>query len=59
MLIEEAGSGASLIQELHDHKIPAIAIRPEGDKVMRMDAQTAKIEAGRCICRGKLHGLMT
>ena len=46
VLIEDAGSGASLMQELHDHKIPAIAIRPEGDKVMRMDAQTAKIEAG-------------
>jgi phage terminase large subunit-like protein len=25
---------------------PAVAIRPEGDKVMRMSAQTAKIEAG-------------
>jgi predicted phage terminase large subunit-like protein len=46
VLIEEAGSGASLIQELYDHKIPVISIRPEGDKVMRMDAQTAKIEAG-------------
>jgi predicted phage terminase large subunit-like protein len=46
VLIEDAGSGASLIQELCEHKIPVVPIRPEGDKVMRMDAQTAKIEAG-------------
>jgi predicted phage terminase large subunit-like protein len=46
LLIEDTGSGASLLQELRDCKIPAIAIRPGGDKVMRMDAQTAKIEAG-------------
>jgi hypothetical protein len=30
----------------YDYDIPAVAIRPEGDKVMRMSAQTAKIEAG-------------
>jgi predicted phage terminase large subunit-like protein len=35
-----------LIQELYSHDIPAIPIRPEGDKVMRMSAQSAKIEAG-------------
>jgi predicted phage terminase large subunit-like protein len=46
ILIEDAGSGTSLIQELYDHYIPAIGIRSEGDKVMRMSAQTAKIEAG-------------
>jgi len=46
ILIEDAGSGTSLIQELYGCDIPAIAIRPEGDKVMRMSAQTAKIEAG-------------
>ena len=46
ILIEDAGSGTSLIQELYDHDIPAIGIRSEGDKVMRMSAQTAKIEAG-------------
>ena len=46
ILIEDAGSGTSLIQELYDQHIPAIAIRPEGDKVMRMSAQSAKIEAG-------------
>jgi predicted phage terminase large subunit-like protein len=46
ILIEDAGSGTSLIQELYDHDIPAIGIRSEGDKVMRMSAQTPKIEAG-------------
>ncbi len=34
------------IQELYDYDIPAIGIRSEGDKVMRMSAQIAKIEAG-------------
>jgi predicted phage terminase large subunit-like protein len=46
LLIEDAGSGTSLIQELYASNIPAIGIRPEGDKVMRMSAQSAKIEAG-------------
>lgn len=46
ILIEDAGSGTGLIQELYGYDIPAVAIRPEGDKVMRMSAQSAKIEAG-------------
>jgi predicted phage terminase large subunit-like protein len=46
MLIEDAGSGTGLIQDLRELKIPTIAIRPQGDKVMRMSAQSAKIEAG-------------
>jgi predicted phage terminase large subunit-like protein len=46
ILVEDAGSGASLIQELGDHQIPVIPIRPEGDKVMRLNAQLAKIEGG-------------
>jgi predicted phage terminase large subunit-like protein len=46
ILIEDAGSGTSLLQDLYDLDIPAIAIKPEGDKVLRMSAQTAKIEAG-------------
>jgi predicted phage terminase large subunit-like protein len=46
ILIEDAGSGTSLIQDLNDQNIPAIGIRPEGDKVIRMSAQTAKIEGG-------------
>jgi predicted phage terminase large subunit-like protein len=46
LLIEDAGSGTSLIQELYGHDIPAVPIHPEGDKVIRMSAQSAKIEAG-------------
>jgi predicted phage terminase large subunit-like protein len=46
ILIEDAGSGTGLIQELYDQSIPCVSIRPEGDEVVRMSAQTAKIEAG-------------
>ena len=46
VLIEDAGSGTSLIQDLYEHGISAIGIKPDGDKVLRMSAQTAKIEAG-------------
>src|SRR5262245_63086122 len=40
------GSGMSLIQDLRDENIRAIKVDPEGDKVMRMNAQTALFEAG-------------
>jgi predicted phage terminase large subunit-like protein len=46
LLIEDAGSGTSLIQDLRDQNIRAIPIKPEGDKVVRMAAQSAKIEGG-------------
>src|SRR5437773_377532 len=36
----------SLIQDLRDEKIYAIKVDPEGDKVMRMNAQTARVGAG-------------
>ena len=36
----------SLIQDLKREHISAIAVDPEGDKAMRMNAQTARIEAG-------------
>ena len=45
-MIENKGSGMSLIQELKRENIHAIAIDPEGDKAMRMNEQTARIEAG-------------
>ena len=46
ILIEDKGSGTSLIQDLKaDHLYP-IAIEPEGDKVVRMSACSARIEAG-------------
>jgi predicted phage terminase large subunit-like protein len=46
LLIENKGSGMALIQELERDHIHAIAVNPEGDKVMRMNAQTTPIEAG-------------
>ena len=46
LLIENKGSGMSLIQELRREGIRAIEVKPEGEKIMRMNAHTAKIEAG-------------
>jgi predicted phage terminase large subunit-like protein len=46
LLIEKKGSGLSLIQDLQRHNIHAIGINPDGDKIMRMAAQCASIEAG-------------
>jgi predicted phage terminase large subunit-like protein len=47
ILIEDAGSGTSLIQDLQSEGVPVRANRPVGDKVVRMSAQTARIEEGR------------
>lgn len=48
VLIEDKGSGQSLIQELRDSTtLPAIPIEPEGDKVSRMIGATGPIEAGK------------
>lgn len=48
VLIEDKGSGQSLIQELRDATaLPVIAIEPEGDKVSRMIGATGPIEAGK------------
>jgi predicted phage terminase large subunit-like protein len=46
LLIENKGSGMSLIQDLKNDGIRAIEIKPTGDKIMRMNAHTARIEAG-------------
>ena len=47
ILIEEAGSGISLIQDLQAEGVSVEAIRPIGDKIVRMSAQTARIEERR------------
>ncbi len=47
VLIEDKGSGTSLIQDLRRNGMPIIAINPEADKVTRMSAQSAKIESGQ------------
>jgi predicted phage terminase large subunit-like protein len=46
LLIEKKGSGQSLIQDLYRENIHAIGIKPDGDKILRMAAQAASIEAG-------------
>jgi len=46
LLIEKKGSGQSLIQDLYRENIHAIGIKPDGDKILRMAAQAAPIEAG-------------
>jgi len=46
LVIENKGSGMSLIQELKRENIYPVAVDPDGEKVMRMNAQTARIEAG-------------
>lgn len=50
VLIEDASSGAPLIQDLQrEGKMRPIGIRPDGDKVVRLEAQSAVIEAGRVL----------
>lgn len=46
LLIEKKGSGLSIIQDLKREYIHCIGVDPKGDKVLRMSAQTAPIEAG-------------
>ena len=48
MLIEDAAAGVQLVQELKLGGLPQVrAVKPQGDKIMRMQAQTATIEVGR------------
>ena len=48
VLIEDAGHGTPLIQDLRKGgKVRPIAIKPKGDKITRMSAESAKIEAGQ------------
>jgi predicted phage terminase large subunit-like protein len=51
ILIEKAGPGLHLIQELKANPTPGIplpiGIKPEGDKLTRMEAQSARFEAGQ------------
>jgi len=46
-LIEEAGSGASLLQQIRRDRINTKAIRPEGSKELRMARESIALEAGR------------
>lgn len=48
VLIEDKASGTSLIQELRSDGLSKVQAAPaiDGDKIMRLRAQTAKIEGG-------------
>jgi len=49
VLIEDKASGTQLIQELRQINYRVKGVKPEGDKLMRMVAQTPAIEAGRVL----------
>jgi predicted phage terminase large subunit-like protein len=57
LLIENKGSGMPLIQDLRRDNIHAIAVEPKDDKVIRMNAQTARIEAGSVYLPERAHWL--
>lgn len=46
LLIEDKGSGTGIIQDLKREHIHAIPINPTGDKIIRMNNQTGRIEGG-------------
>ncbi|MHA1559285.1 MAG: phage terminase large subunit [Alphaproteobacteria bacterium] len=51
VLIEDAGPGKPMLQDLRTNPVPGmplpIGIKPEGDKVVRMEAQSTQIEVGQ------------
>jgi predicted phage terminase large subunit-like protein len=51
ILIEQSGPGLHLIQELRSSPVPRVpipvGILPDGNKVVRMEAQSARFEAGQ------------
>ena len=53
LVIEDAGSGTPPIQDLAAESLRAIPFKPEGDKALRMSAQSAKIEAGHVFLPNK------
>lgn len=49
VLVEDAGSGTSLVQELRGRVAGIIAVKPEGDKQSRMAVASAKFEPGQVL----------
>jgi len=47
VLVEDAGAGTSLVQELRGRVSGIIAVKPTGDKESRMAVASAKFEAGQ------------
>ena len=59
VLVEDAGAGTALVQELRRGKVSGIAaVNPERDKVSRMAVVSAKFEAERSTCLGTRPGLL-
>ncbi len=48
-MVEDAGAGTMLVQELQSRVPGIIGIRPEGDKASRMAVASAKFEAGQAM----------
>jgi predicted phage terminase large subunit-like protein len=49
ILVEDAGAGTSLVQELRGRVSGIIAVKPKGDKTSRMSVASAKFEAGEVL----------
>jgi predicted phage terminase large subunit-like protein len=49
VLVEDAGSGTLLVQELQSHVSGIIAVKSEGDKASRMAVASARFEAGQAL----------
>jgi predicted phage terminase large subunit-like protein len=47
IVVEDGGSGTALVQYLREYDIRAVTMKADADKVMRLSAQSAKIEAGQ------------
>jgi len=47
VLIEDAGVGTALVQDLKNASFSVVPIKPEYDKKIRMSIQSAKFESGR------------
>jgi predicted phage terminase large subunit-like protein len=51
ILIEETGPGLHLVQQFHTNPMPGVSmpigVRPDGDKKVRLEAQSACFEAGQ------------
>lgn len=47
ILVEDAGTGSWLVQDLARSGLPAIAVKPQRDKVTRMQALSIKFEQGQ------------
>jgi predicted phage terminase large subunit-like protein len=57
VLVEDAGAGISLVEELRGRVSGIIAVRPTGDKASRMAVASAKFEAGQVFFPESAHWL--